>query len=228
MFTQLPNLGLNVLQIHKGLRPLLLIPQKRRRVIDGGHLHAAPLEPLPMLLRDFEILLDDGLGGDPPQTDNDLRLHQRRLPPQIADAGVLLHVQRIPVLGRAALHHIGNIDLGAVQMDNLQHIVQQLTGPAHKGDALLILVLAGAFPDEHDLRSLRAVPKHHVGSGVCQRTAPAMGAVLLQRLPAVRHSDPAFRITGSTGNPPPVICFSEYTTPRSSLQVHKPNRPRRY
>ena len=53
MFTQLPNLGLNVLQIHKGLRPLLLIPQKRRRVIDGGHLHAAPLEPLPMLLRDF-------------------------------------------------------------------------------------------------------------------------------------------------------------------------------
>ena len=26
-------------------------------------------------------------------------------------------------------------------MDDLQHIVQQLTGPAHKGDALLILVL---------------------------------------------------------------------------------------
>ena len=29
MFTQLPNLGLNVLQIHKGLRPLLRDEQKR-------------------------------------------------------------------------------------------------------------------------------------------------------------------------------------------------------
>ena len=51
-------------------------------------------------------------------------------------------------------------------MDDLQHIVQQLPGPAYKGNTLLVLVLAGAFADEHDLRRLAAVPKHHMGPGV--------------------------------------------------------------
>ena len=34
-------------------------------------------------------------------------------------------------------------------------------------------LLAGAFADEHDLRRLAAVPKHHMGPGVRQRAAPA-------------------------------------------------------
>ena len=63
MFAQLSDLGLNTFQVQKGLRALLLIPQQRRRVIDGRHLDAAPLEPLAVLLRDLEILLDDGFGG---------------------------------------------------------------------------------------------------------------------------------------------------------------------
>ena len=147
-------------------------------MIDGRHLDAAPLEPLAVLLGDLEILLDDGFGSNPTQADDDLGLHQCCLPPQIADAGVLFHVQRVPVLGRTALYHVGDIDLGTVQMDDLQHIVQQLTGPAHKGDALLVLVLTGAFTDEHDLRRLTAVPKHHVGPGVRQRTAPTGVAFL--------------------------------------------------
>ena len=142
-------------------------------MIDGRHLDAAPLEPLTVLLCDLEIFLDDGFGGDPTQTDDDLGLHQCCLPPQIADAGVLFYIQRVPVLRRAALHHVGDVDLGAVQMDDLQHIVQQLPGPAYKGNTLLVLVLAGAFADEHDLRRLAAVPKHHMGPGVRQRAAPA-------------------------------------------------------
>ena len=41
MLTQLPNLGLNALYIQKRVRPLALIPQQRRRMVNGGHLHAA-------------------------------------------------------------------------------------------------------------------------------------------------------------------------------------------
>ena len=147
-------------------------------MIDGRHLDAAPLEPLTVLLGDLEIFFDDGFGSNPTQTDDDLGLHQCCLPPQIADAGVLFDIQRVPILRRAALHHVGDVDLGAVQMDDLQHIVQQLPGPAYKGDALLVLVLAGAFTDEHDLRRLAAVPKHHMGPGVRQCAAPAGAAVL--------------------------------------------------
>lgn len=85
------------------------------------------------------------LAAIPAQTDDDLGLHQCCLPPQIADAGILFDIQRVPVLRRAALHHVGDVDLGTVQMDDLQHIVQQLPGPAYKGNTLLVLVLAGAF-----------------------------------------------------------------------------------
>ena len=98
----LPHLGLNSFQVHKGLRPLLHIPQQRGGMVDSRHLDAAPLEPLPMLGGDLEVLLDDGLGGDPAQTDNQLGPQQRRLPPEPADAGVLLHIQRVPVVGRTA------------------------------------------------------------------------------------------------------------------------------
>ena len=55
-------------------------------------------------------------------SDDDLGLHQCCLPPQIADAGVLFDIQRVPVLRRAALHHVGDVDLGAVQMLSLIHI----------------------------------------------------------------------------------------------------------
>ena len=147
-------------------------------MIDGRHLDAASLEPLAVLLGDLEIFLDDGFGSNPTQADDDLGLHQCCLPPQIADAGVLFDIQRVPVLRRAALHHVGDVDLGAVQMDDLQHIVQQLPGPAYKGNTLLVLMLAGAFADEHDLRRLAAVPKHHMGPGVRQRTAPTGVAFL--------------------------------------------------
>ena len=95
-------------------------------------------------------------------------------------------------------------------MNDLQHIVQQLARPAHKGHPLLILVLAGALADEHDLRRFRAVPEHHVGPGIRQGAAPAVGAVLFQRFPAVCHVHPAFR-----------FFLPEYTTPIPAAQAHK-------
>ena len=156
-------------------------------MVNGGHLHAAPLEPLSVLLRDLKVLLDDDLCRNAPEAHDDLRLHQRRLPPQIADAGVLLHVQRVPVLRRAALDHVGNVDLCPVQMDDLQHIVQKLSRPAYKGHALLILVLAGSLADEHDLRRFASIAEDYVRPGVRQRAAPAGGTFRPQRFPSIRH-----------------------------------------
>ncbi len=47
-------------------------------------------------------------------------------------------------------------------MDDLQHIVQQLAGGAHKGNALFILPLARALAHQQDLRVPGTVPKDHV------------------------------------------------------------------
>jgi len=47
----------------------------------------------------LKILLDDGLGGDAAQTDDDFGLQQGGLAAEPADAGLLLHIQGVPVLG---------------------------------------------------------------------------------------------------------------------------------
>ena len=118
----------------------------------GHHLDAGLLEPLAVFLGDLEILLDDAHGGDAAQTYDDLGADQGRLIAEIADAGILLRIQGVPVLRRTALDDVGNVDvLMPVQVDELQHVVQQLAPPAHKGLALKVLVLAGALTDEHDL-----------------------------------------------------------------------------
>ena len=134
-------------------------------MVDGGHVHAAPLHPLAVLGGDAVILPDDGLGGDAPKADDDLWLDQSRLAAEIPHALLLLLGQGVTVFRRAAFHHVGDIDLGAVKADDLQHIVQQLTGLAHEGHALLILALTRPFADEEDLRILRSHAEDHIGPG---------------------------------------------------------------
>ena len=121
-------------------------------MVNGGHLHAAPAEPLAVFGGDFEILLDDGLGCNAAETDNDFGLDQCNLVAKITDAGILLRFQRIPVLGRTALDDVGNIAVAvAAQINDPKHIVQQLSRRTHKGYALNVLLFAGAFAYEHDL-----------------------------------------------------------------------------
>ena len=81
-------------------------------------------------------------------------------------------MQRVPILRRAAFDNIGNIYIRAVQPNHLQHVVQELTASSHKGDTLLILVLAGSLSNEENLRVLGAVAKDHMGPGFRQPTGP--------------------------------------------------------
>ena len=64
-------------------------------MVDGHHLDAALFKPLPVLARDLEVGLDDAHGRDAPEADDDLRPQQRDLTAKIADAGVLLHAERV-------------------------------------------------------------------------------------------------------------------------------------
>ena len=143
-----------------------------------------------MLLRDAEIRLDKLHGADAPQTHQDFRLHQLHLPPQIAAARLLLGVQRIPVLRRAALDTVGDIDALTGQADHLQHIVQQLPGPAHKRLPLLVLVGAGGLPHQQHLRRRIAYAEHHLGPLLRQTARPAGQTPLPQLLPLLIHGAP--------------------------------------
>jgi hypothetical protein len=67
--------------------------------------------------------------------------------------------------------------------DELQHLVQQFSRPTHKGFPLQIFLLAGAFPDAHDLRRPIAHAEHNVVSGVRQGAPLTSLAALFQPVP---------------------------------------------
>ena len=187
----LPDLGLQALQVLEGLRLLARVPQQGRRVIQGCHPHAVFLKKLPVFLGDLKIRPDDLRRADASQAHQDLRLHQLQLPPQKSGAGVLFGVQRVPVFGRAALDAVGDVDFLPPQADHGQHIVQQLPGGSHKGLALLVLAGPGGLAHQQHLRRGGPHPEHHVGPGIRQAAGPAAHALLPQLLPLV-HIFPPF------------------------------------
>ena len=129
---------------------------------------AGLFKPLAVLLGDLEILPDEAHGGNAAQADNDFGAEQRHLVAEIADAGLYLHVEGVTVLGWTAFDRIADEYPGAVQVDEGEHIVQQLTRLAHKGLAGQVLLFAGALPDEHDFGVPGPVAEHHVVPGLGQ------------------------------------------------------------
>ena len=127
-----------------------------------------------MLLRDAEVRLDELHCGYAAKADDYLRLKQSYLPLEPLGAGHLLRLQRVAVLGRAALHHVADVYLCAVEVDELEHVVKQLAAAADKGLALQILLLAGAFADEQYLGILRPDTEHDVMPRFAQSAAPAV------------------------------------------------------
>ena len=65
------------------------------------------------------------------------------------------------VAGRAALHHVGDVDLAAaLAADRGEHAVQQLARLAHEGVALLVLLGARTLAHEEPRRRFGTDPEH--------------------------------------------------------------------
>ena len=153
-------------------------------MIEGGHGHAGLFHPLAVLPGDAIVLPDEAHGGDAAQADDDLGPDEGHLVAEIADAGILLGVQGVTVVGGTALDDVGDVHVFLpVQVDELQHVVQQLARPAHKGLALQVLVLPGALAHEQDLRVPAAHAEHHVMPSIRQGAPLTAHAGLLQGVP---------------------------------------------
>ena len=116
------------------------------------------------------------------------QLEQGDLPLQVVHAGVLLGVEGIPVLGRAAFDYVGDIDVfSAVQVDEEEHLIQQLARPAHEGLALEVLVLTGALAHEEDFGIGGAYAENYIVAAVGQGAAAAGQTFRPQAFPCI-HS----------------------------------------
>ena len=66
-------------------------------MIDRRHPDTVLLDPLTVLAGNAVVRVDEPLGCDPAEADDDLRRYQCYLVAQVTDAGVLLRFQRVPV-----------------------------------------------------------------------------------------------------------------------------------
>ena len=91
---------------------------------------------------------------------------------------------RRAVLGRAALHDVADVDVGALERDAflargaLDHLREQLAGAADEREALLVLIGARAFADEHQLGLLVAGSEDDLVAAFVQAAALAIADVL--------------------------------------------------
>jgi hypothetical protein len=127
----------------------------------------------PVHARDPALRAREQLGREVPERADHPGLDQLDLAVQEWPAGVDLVGLGIAVAGRARLQHVGDEDVVAGEADLLQELVQELPGPAHERQALLVLVHAGRLTDEHQVGVRVARSEHHLRPGLEERTALA-------------------------------------------------------
>jgi len=88
---------------------------------------------------------------------------------------------------RTAFDNVGDVDLGAVQINHLEHVVEQLSGRADKRHALAVLLLTRAFANEHDACAFCTVSEHEAVPRLAETAAMALRARLLELFPGFIH-----------------------------------------
>ena len=106
MVTDFPDFGLNGFEIDESLRTAVGVAEDGGGVEEGGHPDTGLVYPLPVFPGDLKILPNQTASGNAPQTHDNFGLDQGDLIAKLVDAGILLGVQGIPVLGRAAFDDV--------------------------------------------------------------------------------------------------------------------------
>ena len=110
------------------------------------------------------------------------RLDQLDLPEEIRLAGLDLVGHRVAVPGRAALDDVRHVDVGALEPDAGEQLVEELPGLADEREALLVLVEAGRLADEHEVGVRVADAEHDLRAALGEPAAGAARRLLLQRV----------------------------------------------
>src|ERR671914_264167 len=125
---------------------------------DGGRVErgdddaGADGEPLPPDPADRDRSPQYELGGEPAQRHDDGRIDELDALSQPGRAGIDLVRKGVAVPRRAAHDDVVDVDVLTPQPHLAQQRVQQLSGRADERLSLLVLVVARALPDEHQVR----------------------------------------------------------------------------
>ena len=135
--------------------------------------------------RDAGGVAGEELGREVAQRRNHARADQLDLLEEPRLARLDLVGLRIAVARRPTLQHVRDVDVGAGEPDVAEQPFEQLAGCADERHALLILVEAGRFADEHQLRRGRPRSEDDLRPGFGESAARARSSVLSERLELV-------------------------------------------
>src|SRR5687768_15757697 len=127
-------------------------------MVSHNHGNIAPLVPLAPQFHDAVFSSEQGFSGRRTKGADRLRTDGLQLAEEKLAADFHLVGQRCTVVGRTAFHYIADVNVAARKRDAfflrgaVDHLCEQLTGTADKGDALLVLIGARPLPDEHESR----------------------------------------------------------------------------
>ena len=138
-------------------------------------------------------LRDPGAGHEPrhrvpAKRDDDGRVEDLELAVEVLGAGRDLVRLRVAVVGRPALHDVGDEHLLAPPADRRQQLDQEVTGPSDERATQAVLVEPGALADEHDLRVRIALTGNGAGAALVEaaiRARSHLGGDRFERLAAL-------------------------------------------
>src|ERR1017187_8454546 len=126
-----------------------------------------------------------GAGGGRSQAANQPWLDGFNLPIEERGAGVNFICLRRAIPRRAALDDVADVNVFTLRAHHLNHFVQQLASPPHKGESLLVFVSARSLPDEYEFRVRIPVSERNCLTGGSKLAAAAITKILadlVQRL----------------------------------------------
>ena len=116
-----------------------------------GRIAAGGPEVIPAAsqLRHWRVDGEQVFRGHRPQRDHSPGLDNRDLAEEEWRASVALVTLRGAVSRRAALDHVGDVDIFAAHAHGLDHVIQQLASASHEGLSLRIFIRTWALAHKH-------------------------------------------------------------------------------
>src|SRR5215469_3511431 len=153
------------------------IAQKIGGMVSGHKFRAEIIEPLAAETRYSLIRSEQRLCRACPQAANHLGLNDSELANEKWRTSVDFIALGQTILGRAALHHIADVNVLAAQSHGFDHLGQKLSCATDEGFSLHVFVMPGAFANEDKLRLRIADPKHDVCPALVEFAARAIADV---------------------------------------------------
>ena len=151
-------------------------------MIGDHHLNIAPLIPFPTQSRDA-FLAEQRFCSGAAEHANRFRTNRLQLAVQKLAADFHFIGLRCSILGRAALHHVADVNIGALDRDAFlsrrafDHLREQLSRTADEWQALGVFIGARAFTDEHEPRLFAARSEYDLVATFVQAAALAIADV---------------------------------------------------